>query len=583
VEPLIQINDLHYKPVGSSADILKAVSLEINEGDFVLLVGPSGCGKSILSRCINGLIPNLDGGEMSGEVRVMGMSTCENPIHKFASIIGIVFQNPDDQILSLRVVDEVAWGVENSGIPHEEIRQRVDEYMQKCDISHLWDRLTFAISGGQKQKVSIASNLAMCQKALILDDPTTDLDPVCKSEVVGLLTKLYNEEQKTLIIIEHDFNDLIEMANRIVVMDAGVVVFDGQPGQIIAQHYDELVKLGMNIPQHVEIAHSILVHKPQVERYPTGKEEAFQIFKEFIQQHTPLPERAGSNLKPAGEPIVRVRDLKFAYDPSRPVLKGVSFDINQGEFVAIVGANGSGKSTLVNNLVGLLTPDSGQVIIDGQDTSKVKVSKLAQNIGYVFQNPDQQLFTNSVAEEAGFSLKVHNVPVDEKNRRVADVLQTVGLSEYANRHPFSLSRGQRQKLAVATALIHDPRIMLLDEPTTGQDRQSLSGLLDLMVQLNQQGNTTIMVTHDMDIVAAYASRVIVMADGQIVMDGRPEDVFYDQFETLSQLRLRPPTLVDYCRRLERCGMPRFLTIEELKDYINAIYALMHEPARVANL
>jgi energy-coupling factor transport system ATP-binding protein len=188
----------------------------------------------------------------------------------------------------------------------------------------------------------------------------------------------------------------------------------------------------------------------------------------------------------------------------------------------------------------------------------------------VFQNPDHQLFTNTVADEIGFSLDVLKVPLEEKNRRVAEVLEIVGLSEFTARHPFSLSRGQRQKLAVATALIHAPKIMLLDEPTTGQDRRSLAGLLDMMAGLNQQGNTTIMVTHDMDIVAAYATRVIVMADGQIVMDGEPEDIFYDQYNALDQLRLRPPTVVDYCRRLADLGVPRFLTLDGLIQYIHAI-------------
>jgi energy-coupling factor transport system ATP-binding protein len=571
VEALVQINDLSYKPLGVGEDILKNISVDIQEGDFILLVGPSGCGKSMLSRCINGLIPQLDEGEMKGSVVVAGMNTQEHPLFEFASLVGIVFQNPDDQILSLRVVDEVAWGVENCGLPHEEIVKRVNEYMEITGITHLKDRLTFAISGGQKQKVSIASNLAMCQKALILDDPTPDLDPVCKSEVVGLLASLYNEEKKTLIVIEHDFNDLIELANRIIVMDQGRVMLDGRPETVLATNYEDLVRMGMNIPQHVEIAHAVLKDK-KVSRYPVLKQEAFKVFQEFIQKQPKLPERSQQKVKPTGETVVSVRDIEFAYDPSKPVLKGVSFDIRQGEFVAIVGANGSGKSTLINNLVGLLTPDKGSVIIDGEDTSKVKITELARKIGYVFQNPDHQLFTNKVRDEAGFSLMISKVPAEEMELRIDEVLKTVGLSDCSDRHPFSLSRGQRQKLAVATALIHKPRIILLDEPTTGQDRHSLSGLLDLMTHLNNDGNTTIMVTHDMDIVAAYASRVIVMADGQIVMDGRPEDVFYDQFDALADLRLRPPTVVDYCRRLGSLGMPRFLVIEDLLAYMEEIRA-----------
>ncbi len=571
MEPIIQIKDLSYKPLGACAEVLKDISLDIHEGDFILLVGPSGCGKSTLSRCLDGLIPSLDQGEMKGEVIVDGMSTSDNPIYKFASIVGIVFQNPDDQILSLRVVDEVAWGLENTGLPHDEIVKRVDDYMEKCGISHLKDRLTFAISGGQKQKVSIASNLAMYQKALILDDPTTDLDPLCKTEVVDLLSRLYLEENKCLIVIEHDYNDLIELANRIIVMDHGQILFDGKPERILASNYDDLISLGMNIPQHIEIAHEILVHAPQVEVFPTRKEDAFRVFEEFIQQQSRFPELSKKERKPKTEPIVQISDLHFAYDPARPVLRGVNFEISQGEFVAIIGANGSGKSTLINNLIGLLTPDRGKVIIDGQDTTKVKVSELTKNIGYVFQNPDHQLFTANVAREVGFSLDILKIPQEEIDQRVAEVLSIVGLNECTDRHPFSLSRGQRQKLAVATALIRNPKIMLLDEPTTGQDRHSLSGVLDLMVRLNQRGNTTIMVTHDMDIVAGYATRVIVMADGQVVLDGKPEDIFYKQFDILSDLRLRPPTVVEFCRRLEKYNVPHFLTLEECLRFIDSFF------------
>lgn len=581
VEKIIDINQLSYQPVGANEDILKDVSLGINQGDFILLLGPSGCGKSMLTHCMNGLIPNLEEGEMRGDVIVGGKNTKTSKICEFAPIIGMVFQNPDDQILSLKVVDEVAWGVENMGLPHDEIVRRVEEFMAITEISHLKERLTFAISGGQKQKVSIASNLAMCQDVLILDDPTTDLDPVCKAEVVSLLARLYKEQGKTFIVIEHELNDLIELSNRLVIMDSGRVVLDGSPGELMAQHYDDMVRLGTNMPQHVEIAHAVLEGSHHIERYPTKKEEAFEILRDFVRQH-PLPAVENpSQTKACGDPVVSVRDLRFSYDPQRPILKGLNFDICQGELVAIVGANGSGKSTLINNLVGLLHPDSGKVLVEGKDTTKVKISELAKNIGYVFQNPDHQLFTNTVATEVGFSLKIHDVPKDEMDRRVAETLKIVGLENCGDRHPFSLSRGQRQKLAVATALIHQPRIMLLDEPTTGQDRKSLSGLLNMMSSLNKQGNTTIIVTHDMDVVAAFATRVIVISEGQIVMDGRPEDIFYDRFDALQDLRLRPPTVVDFCRRLQEYGVPRFLIVEELVRYIQEMQAHKSEVFQVA--
>ncbi len=564
-DPIIRIKNLSYKPLGANQDVLKNISLELRKGDFALLLGPSGCGKSKLTLCLNGLIPHLDQGEMGGVVEVAGKDTRTHEIHDFAQTIGIVFQNPDDQILSLRVVDEVAFGVENQGLSHEEIVRRVEEFMQLLEISHLKDRLTFAISGGQKQRVSIASNLVMLQQVLVLDDPTTDLDPVGKAEIVHTLGRLWNEMGKTLLIIEHDLNDLIELANRIIVMDDGQMVHDGSPAEVFSQHYEDLVRLGVNLPQHVEVAHALLQSGCQVPRFPVLKEDAFAVLQRFVEDHPGLLTKPGRVTSQKGEPVISVRDLEFSYDAGTPILRKLSLDIQQGEFVAIIGANGSGKSTLVNNLVGLLRPDQGRIVINGHDTRQTKVSDLVSDIGYVFQNPDHQLFANTVEDELRFSLRVRNLPEEEVERRITDTLDIVGLERLRDRHPFSLSRGQRQNLAVATALIHDPRLILLDEPTTGQDRRNLSGLLGMLSRLNQQGNTTIMITHDMDIVAAYATRVVVMADGEIVFDGHPEDVFYDQFEALAKLNLRPPTIVDFCRRLEDKGCPRFLIVDELVE------------------
>jgi len=562
-DPIIRTKDLCFKPLGSADNVLKGVNLELRKGDFALLLGPSGCGKSTLILCLNGLIPHLSQGEMTGVVEVAGKDTSTHEVHDFSPIIGMVFQNPDDQILSLRVVDEVAFGVEQQGLPHDEIVQRVDEFMEVMEISHLKNRLTFAISGGQKQRVSIASNLVMLQEVLILDDPTTDLDPVGKAEIVSTLGRLQREMGKTLLVIEHDLTDLIELANRVIVMEDGRVVHDGSPSEVFSRSYDDMVRLGVNLPQHVEMVHALSRSGLQVPVLPVLKEEAFAVFKEFVETHPSLliePQRLGL---PRGEPVVSVRDLEFSYDPGAPILRKVSFDIRQGEFVAIIGANGSGKSTLVNNLVGLLRPDGGQIIVNGHDTRETKVADLVSDVGYVFQNPDHQLFANTVEDELRFSLRVRGLSAQEVERRVTDALGVVGLEAARTRHPFSLSRGQRQNLAVATALIHDPKLILLDEPTTGQDRRSLSGLLGMLSMLNKQGNTTIMITHDMDIVAAYATRVIVMADGQIIFDGHPRDVFYDQFEAMASLNLRPPTIVDFCRRLEDKGCPRLLIVDEL--------------------
>jgi energy-coupling factor transport system ATP-binding protein len=562
---LISITDLHYKPLTVDENVLSGINLDVFEGDFILLLGPSGCGKSTLTRCLNGLIPHLDQGTMEGKVQVKGKDTANHEIHEFALEIGMVFQNPDDQILSLKVVDEVAWGAENHGITHEEIVERVDQAMQLLGIEDLKENLTFAISGGQKQKVSIASNLAMLQEILILDDPTTDLDPVCTAEVIATLARIHTEMGKTIIVIEHDLTDLIELANRIVFMNEGKILYDGTVEDVLIRHYDKLLELGMNIPQHIEIAHA-LQEKEGDSRLPIHKDEVFDLLEKFIDQ-VEVKEIPLSDPPTFGETILSVEDLDFSYIPENPILKNLNFKIQEGEFVAIIGANGSGKSTLIKNFIGLLRPNSGKVTMNGKDTRQIKISDLASEIGYVFQDPDQQLFANSVYEEIIFGLKLRDLLDEQSEKQAIDALKLVGLDGFLNRHPFSLSRGQRQKLAVATALLHRPPIVLLDEPTTGQDRRSLKGLLDLLEDLSKHGNTTIMVTHDMDIVAAYATRVLVMDDGRIVIDGRPEEIFYDHYDYLEFLNLKPPTVINFCRRLEGKGMLRFLTVEPLVRFI----------------
>ena len=446
VETFINVNHLSYKPLGATENVLNDITLEIHKGDFILLLGGSGSGKSTLIRCFNGLIPHLDQGEMSGYVETLGKDTREYPIYQHAMSLGIVFQNPDDQILSLKVVDEVAWGVENLGLPHDEIVSRVDRFMKLLGIEALKNRLTFAISGGQKQKVSIASNLAMLQEILVLDDPTTDLDPICKGEVIQTLAYLHREMGKTLIVIEHELNDLVELANRIIVMDRGIIEYDGSPEEIFSQHYDQLLQMGINIPQHIEIAHSLLKSRSNqgVANLPVQKEGVYKILEQL--PHVPSyietnlqPDQSIKTINHPDKPVVHVRELEFSYTPGVKILKGIDLDIYKGEIVAIVGANGSGKSTFVNNLVGLLHPSHGTIEINGLDTRKTKVDVLGRNIGYVFQNPDNQLFKSTVADEVGFSLTFGKITVEESKSRIDEVLKIVGLVGLQDRHPFSLS------------------------------------------------------------------------------------------------------------------------------------------------
>jgi len=308
---LISISDLSYTPLGVQDKVLTGINLEINKGDFVLLLGPSGCGKTTLIRCFDGLIPHLDSGKMEGSVVVNGKDTFSHEIHEFSQDIGMVFQNPDDQILSLKVIDEVAWGTENLGLSQKDIATHVDRAMKILDIESLSERLTFTLSGGQKQKVSIASNLAMTQDILVLDDPTTDLDPVCTGEVISTLAEIHKNLGKTIIVIEHDLNDLIELATRIVFMNEGTILYVGSPVDVLSNHYDELMDLGMNMPQHIEIGHSILGNKKNT-KLPVHKEEVFNLLEKFVDGKN-LSVEYKPEVPTLGKTVLTVEKLDFSY------------------------------------------------------------------------------------------------------------------------------------------------------------------------------------------------------------------------------------------------------------------------------
>lgn len=547
-------------------------SLKIEMGEFVLLCGSSGSGKTTLAKCLNGIIPHLSVGDMYGEVKVNDLVTSEVEIHELSGNIGMVFQNPEDQIFSIRVSDEVALGVECQGYKHDEIVKRVEYAMRKLRITDIAQRLTFSLSGGQRQKVSIASNLAILPKIIVLDDPTTDLDPISKQEVIDILQELKDEIQLTIpgtdekgkmtfLVIEHELTDLMEFTDRVMVMHEGKIVLNGEPGVIFYENYDYLDSIGVRIPDQIRLAKYLMDQGLSYDKvkYPVKKEDVLDFACKVLKNKEitfPTIKYRDYTIKNR-EKVAEIRNLSFRYPTAEKMtLKNINLDIYKGEFFAIVGHNGSGKSTLMKNLLGILYPTEGEVIINGQNTKEVEISKLILDIGYVFQNPDNQLFCNSVREEIEFGLKNNKYPQDEIDKLTDRALEIVGLTDRQKEHPFSLSRGQRQRLAVATMLVSNPRIIMLDEPTTGLDEKDLRGILQLMQELIEyHDGTLIMVTHDMEVVAKYATRVVVVDDGQIVLNDDPDKIFKDNVDKLESLKLKPTIIASITTKLADYGMP----------------------------
>lgn len=554
---IIEVKGVSFSYPGVETKVLKNVDLKIKKGEFVLISGTSGSGKTTLAKCLNGIIPHLSEGNLTGDIFINGKDTQSVPMHELSSEIGMVFQNPEDQIFSIRVEDEVAFGVECQGYTKDEIMRRVHYGLQKLRLENIKKQITFSLSGGQKQKVSIASNLAILPSTLILDDPTTDLDPVSKQEVMDILAELKEEIDTTFLIIEHDLNDLIEFVDRVIIMHEGEILFNGTPSEIFYQHFAKLDVLGIRIPDHIRLAKYLFDQGYKLDFFPITKKEVADWTKQLlISEKLTFPKTESQLALDRKENVAKLSGVNFSYQKGKKILHDINLDINKGEFLAIVGHNGCGKSTLMKNLIGLLKPSEGIVEINNKNTKAYKVQDIILDIGYVFQNPDNQLFCNSVEEEVQFGLKNRGFSEEVIREQVELALHTVGLQSKRKEHPFSLSRGERQRLAVATMLISNPKIILLDEPTTGQDEQSLKKLLTLMGDLIKEKDATIvMITHDMEVVAQYASRVVVLDGGEIVIDGSPNDVFFTDYQKLHSLKLKPPIISQLSAELSEYGFP----------------------------
>jgi len=572
----IRFEKLTFSYPYSDSQVISNVDLNIEKGEFVLLVGPSGCGKSTLVRCLNRLVPEVSGGNLSGSVLLRGKDLKNEKVHRLAFEVGMVFQNPETQLFSLTVADDLAFGPENLGLPRSEVISRVERALKAVKLEELRDHFIFTLSGGEKQRTAIGGNLAMEPEILVLDEPTADLDPAGTREVLELLKRLNLEKQTTLILIEHKLDEVFEMADRMLVMDEGRLILEGKPFEILSHDQEKLKKLGIYPPQLIEIASFLGLTSensslPSYEKILNRLSELLQLSAGMpqpeIQKDTKIEVSASSPVPEERPSHVRIEKLCCRHENGSETLKNISLELKHGEFLALLGHNGAGKTTLAGHLMGFFRSSSGRILLNGKDIEDYSTAQLSRQIGYLFQNPDSQIFMSSVFEEVRFGLENLKIPEDEINRRVNSALEMMELAAYRNRHPQALSRGQRQRLAVASILALEPNLLILDEPTTGQDREHIHKFLDKIRELNRLGKTVILITHDMELVAEYADRVIVLKQGEVLLDGATADVFSNT-EELSAAGLIPPLPSRLSTDLRKKGfnIPQILTIPELKRF-----------------
>lgn len=512
---------------------LQAVSLDVYAGEIVLLAGASGSGKTTLMRAINGLIPYTYHGEMQGEIYVFGQSITEMSMARLSQMVGTILQDPERQIVSSYVLNEVAFGLENLGLPRAEILERIDQTLDYLRISDLRERPTFSLSGGEKQKVALAAVLAMRPRILLLDEPLASLDPASAQEALQLLRRLANDGI-AILLVEHRVEDTLTIQpERVAYMQDGQIVYTGDSDGLLQAVDYRRIKL----PAHIIL-----------ERSRSAPEQEVQ---------PALPPRGTT-------PLVQFEEVHFRYSPDQPeVLHGVSFQVYAGDIIAILGPNAAGKTTLVKHTLGLLKPTQGRVLLEGRDTRKITVAQAAHTIGYVFQSPSQMLFAQSVQEELAFG--PHNLghPEAQIQLDVTWAIETVNLAEELQTPPLALSFGQQKRVSIAAVLAMRSRILMMDEPTAGQDYWNYRAFMDAIITM-PGFESILFITHDLDLALIYANRILLINQGQVVADGPPEEVLEDE-ERLRRSRILPTSLL----RLNLAMLPRtgrFMRAEALAFY-----------------
>ena len=555
-DPTVSIKDLKFRYRGEKKVALDGISLDIMKGEFLVIMGASEAGKSTLAACFNGLIPHYMRGALKGEVIIQGTNTADASVPQLAENVGIVFQDFEAQLFSTNVELEIAFGPENFAVPREEIGKRIEENLNYVGLEAFRNRPPFTLSGGQKQKLAIASVLAMQPTILVMDEPTTDLDPISKQGVFDITNQLRKRDDITLIVVEHETEEALH-ADRIALIKDGKLVQVGKIEDILKQVdlMEELGVMPLGIPK--------LFKKMGYPTLPLTPEEGIQTFQntgwKFLEdKYSQLLEQENSAAQHDDDAIIQCRDLEHTYPNGVKALNGIDLDIYQGEIVAIVGQNGSGKTTLAKHLNGLLTPTKGDVMVNGLHTKEQGVFKIGQKVGYVFQNPDHQIFSELVYDEIAFGPRLREVPEEEVDKRVQEALEAVGLVGSEQEDPFSLTKSGRQRVAVASVLAVQPDVLILDEPTTGLDYKEQRSMMDMVRRLNDQGSTIIFVTHHMWVVAEYAHKVFVIKDGRILLDGTTREVFAQE-ETLKASYLRPPHFVHFSNELGKT----FLSPDEM--------------------
>lgn len=549
MEPIIEFKNYSFKYNSQVEPTLRDIDLSVYPGEKILIIGPSGSGKSTLANCINGLVPFSYAGESTGELYIGGKEPKDLGIFGLSKMVGTVLQDTDGQFIGLTVAEDIAFVLENDCMEEEKMHRRVDAIADMVDVKNLLHHAPGALSGGQKQRVSMAGVMIDDVDILLFDEPLANLDPATGKRAIALIDSIQKEQNKTILIIEHRLEDaLYKDVDRIVVVGDGRIVADMTPDQLLS--CDILMKEGIREPLYVTAlkhAGCTISEKDRPAHVETMDFSAYkgQVQEWFASAQTPAK---GKNSQVA----LAVEHLDFSYDAKHLILQDIDFSVNKGEMISIVGKNGAGKTTLSSLICGFLQPDKGRILLDGQDIAPLSIKERGEKIGIVMQNPNQMISKAMIYDEVALGLAVRGVSEDEIKERVYETLKICGLYPFRNWPISALSFGQKKRVTIASILVMNPQIMILDEPTAGQDYRHYTEIMEFLKRVNEEfGTTIIMITHDMHLMLEYTDRAIVIADGQMIADDTPANILTNG-QIADRAYLKQTSLYEMA---EKCGIP----------------------------
>ena len=538
-EAMIELKDFSFQYKAQSEPTLKNLNLTIYKGEKVLIVGPSGSGKSTIGQCLNGIIPNIYKGTSSGQFLIQGKEAFDLSIYEKSHLVSTVLQDTDGQFIGLSVAEDLAFALENDMVELESMKSRVHTWAERLDLSNLLGHRPQDLSGGQKQRVSLAGVLIDESPILLFDEPLANLDPKSGQDIIDLIDKIHEEQGTTTIIIEHRLEDVLyRPIDRVILINQGQVLFNGNPDELLRTTL--LAENGIREPLYLTTLRQLgqdiskLPHLDKVEKLPLGDVS--------VDIPTPHFEKGAE-----AETILELGHLNFSYREGQPILKDLSLTIPKGQRLAIVGKNGAGKSTLAKAICGFIQTE-GTYFSKGEDIKGDSVKERAERVGYVLQNPNQMISTNMIFDEVALGLRLRNVPEDQIESRVHQALKTCGLYEFRKWPISALSYGQKKRVTIASILVLGPDVLVLDEPTAGQDQRNYTEIMDFLDELHQKGHTIVMITHDMQLMLDYSDRAVVVMDGQVLADLTPAELL-TQPEILRRANLKETSIFALANRL----------------------------------